>query len=309
MANLRKALAGPSDILSDIVESPGEVIMSSTQKDTSSAAPNTSSPSAAELVRKSPFRRRRISSPGLVAHISPVQKRAQEDTFQRMMRAQRRREKMTEAASAVVKSNWIDNQAEESDEDGGWAPVGGRGSDDEEEGEEDGYIADLVDDQAIDDEEKTRQDGLAAVKQREIELADDAKREAEAKKIIQGEHRVKRKGADFFSDDDDEEEGGGKRRKWSKKERRKRKLEREDGLDKLGEAQNHIFQRHNCSQLRWRSQRLQAAVRARPRKRRVRCRARRAPSAKYASHRGDASAGSTHVRHLTRAREDPKRSQ
>lgn len=229
MANLRKALAGPSDLLSDIMESPQEIILSSTEKDTSSAHPTTSSP----MIRTSPVRHRRSSSPALLPRISPKQKRAGENVMQRMMRIAARREKHAAASNAAVKSNWIDNQAEESDEEGGWAPIRSDGSDDEEEGDEEGYIADLVDDQAIDDEERRRQDELAAVKLREVQAADDAKREAEAKKIIQGEHRVKRKGADFFSDDE-EDETGGKRRKWSKKERRKRKLEREDGLDKLG---------------------------------------------------------------------------
>lgn len=70
---------------------------------------------------------------------------------------------------------------------------------------------------------------------REVEKADDARREAQAKKITEGEMRTRRKGMDFdFSDDD--EGGGNKRRRWSKKERRKRRLDREDGLDKLGQS-------------------------------------------------------------------------
>ena len=71
---------------------------------------------------------------------------------------------------------------------------------------------------------------------REIAEADDAKREAEAKKITEGHYRTKRRGMDFFSDEEDDDERGGKRRKWSKKERRKRRLDREDGLEKLGES-------------------------------------------------------------------------
>lgn len=63
-------------------------------------------------------------------------------------------------------------------------------------------------------------------------MADDAKREAEARKIIEGQHRTKRRGQDFFSDDEDEE--GRPRKRWSKKQRAKRRLWKEDGLDKLG---------------------------------------------------------------------------
>jgi hypothetical protein len=70
---------------------------------------------------------------------------------------------------------------------------------------------------------------------REIEKADDEKREAEARDVIEGKHRIKRKGQDFFSGDEEEENETG-RKKWSKKMLKKRKLEREDGLHKLGRS-------------------------------------------------------------------------
>jgi mediator of replication checkpoint protein 1 len=60
---------------------------------------------------------------------------------------------------------------------------------------------------------------------------DDAKREAEAKRVTEGELRKKRKGKDFFSDEEGEE-GEGKTR-MSKKERKQRKLDFKDGLSRI----------------------------------------------------------------------------
>lgn len=64
-------------------------------------------------------------------------------------------------------------------------------------------------------------------------MADDAKREAAARKITEGEYRHKRRGKDFWSDDED---GSPRKKRWSKKERRARKAWKEDGLEKLGES-------------------------------------------------------------------------
>jgi len=222
-ANMRKALAGPSDALIDITESPQERMLSSTEKNTSSAPLLTSSPTQQT---QSLTRLRRRASPDIDSE--PVE--PERTTFDQMMAASRRREER----KATIKSNLIDVQAEESDEDGGWAPVGGAAEEEDEDADDEGYLQDLVDDQVVGEEEKKRQDELAAIKLREIQQADDAKREAEARKIIEGQHRTKKRGMDFMSGDEDGEEGGPKR-KWSKKERRKRRLEREDGLDKLGE--------------------------------------------------------------------------
>lgn len=60
--------------------------------------------------------------------------------------------------------NLFDEQAEESDEDNGWAPIGGEEDDDDED--EDGYVPDLVNDEQIEADEKKRQDELAAEKAR-----------------------------------------------------------------------------------------------------------------------------------------------
>ena len=62
-------------------------------------------------------------------------------------------------------------------------------------------------------------------------MADDAKREAAARKITEGEYRHKRRGKDFWSDDED---GSPRKKRWSKKERRARREWKEDGLEKLG---------------------------------------------------------------------------
>ena len=220
-------LSGPSDLLSDIAESPQDFVLSSTEKGTSEPAPNTSSPTRSPIIK---HRIDRDDSPesDQPRSLIPLQ-RQKEDTFARMMRHARR----AEAKKAAINARLIDNQAEESDEDEGWA-INRDNDDEDDEGMDDGFVPDLVDDQAIDEEEKKRQDELAAAKLREIEQADDAKREVEARKVIEGQYRNKKRGADFFSDDEDDEEGG-KRRRWSKKERRKRRLDREDGLEKLGQ--------------------------------------------------------------------------
>lgn len=70
---------------------------------------------------------------------------------------------------------------------------------------------------------------------REIQLADDAKREAEARKVTEGQYRTKRRGKDFYSDDED---GSPRKKRWSRKQMRQRKIWKEDGLDKLGMSLN-----------------------------------------------------------------------
>jgi mediator of replication checkpoint protein 1 len=64
-----------------------------------------------------------------------------------------------------------------------------------------------------------------------MQLADDAKREAEARKVTEGQYRTKRRGKDFYSEDEDESP---RKKRWSKKQMRQRKIWKEDGLDKLG---------------------------------------------------------------------------
>lgn len=71
------------------------------------------------------------------------------------------------AASRKQKSNFVDEQAEESDEDNAWFfPQKGDGDDDEEDSGDEGYIKELVDDAALSTEEERRLAMQAAEKHR-----------------------------------------------------------------------------------------------------------------------------------------------
>ncbi|ORX34134.1 hypothetical protein BD324DRAFT_636765 [Kockovaella imperatae] len=225
------------DISRDEDDEEPERTPSTTEKGSSILLQSQDSPTqdAHSLVRL----RRRVSSPVIMPQATfggPSTLGRGTNAFDQMMKASLRREEKARA----VNHNLIDEQAEESDEDTGWAALGGE--EDEEDGADEGYVPDLVDDEAVDEDERKKQDELAAAKAREIAEADDAKREAEAKKITEGHYRTKRRGQDFYSDDEDDDEHRGKRRKWTKKERRKRRLEREDGLEKLNGEENAFRQ-------------------------------------------------------------------
>ncbi|CAK9782252.1 hypothetical protein CC85DRAFT_325372 [Cutaneotrichosporon oleaginosum] len=126
----------------------------------------------------------------------------------------------------------IDAQAEESDDDAGWGFVTKEA---EEDDEEDGYVPELVDDEVVADEIREAQDALATEKARAMAAEDDARREAEAKKVVEGHYRVKRRGNEFLSDEEDE---AGPR--MSKKARRQRRLDHKDGLFTL-EGEANVF--------------------------------------------------------------------
>lgn len=72
------------------------------------------------------------------------------------------------AISKKQRSKFVEEQAEESDEDSGWFfPRKGDGEEDEEDsGDEDGYVKELVDDAALSTEEKSRLALQAAEKHR-----------------------------------------------------------------------------------------------------------------------------------------------
>ncbi|KAK4684866.1 mediator of replication checkpoint protein 1, partial [Tremellales sp. Uapishka_1] len=216
----------------------GPAVLSSTQKNPPSAEgeyPKTSSPSQAldeqtftRLKRRTTPQRMSDDVDMTTSSPSPSKRR---DAFSLLMAPKERPQ--AESISGK-RSGFVDEQAEESDEDNGWAPIGGK-EDEEDDEDQDGYVEGLVDDEAVDEEERERQDALVAEKAREIQLADDAKREEEARKITEGNARTKRRGADWMAGDltDDEDAP----RRLSKKQRRKRDLGKEDGLDKLpGEA-------------------------------------------------------------------------
>lgn len=68
-----------------------------------------------------------------------------------------------------------------------------------------------------------------------MEQADDARREAEAKKVIEGHHRIKRRGNDFLSDEEDDEEG---RPRLTKRQRKERRLAQAKAVLELGDEAN-----------------------------------------------------------------------
>ncbi|WVQ85692.1 hypothetical protein IAT38_007858 [Cryptococcus sp. DSM 104549] len=137
------------------------------------------------------------------------------------------------------RNEYMEDQAEESDEDNGWGWAKDPEADDEDDPEEDNaYLKELVDDQKVDDDERLKQDELAAQKLREIEVEDDKRREAEARKIAEGKHRIKRRGKEFGSDSEDEE--GGKKR-WNKKQRKAlRQLKTDEGA--FLDNERNVFQ-------------------------------------------------------------------
>ncbi|WVF70952.1 hypothetical protein IAT40_005747 [Kwoniella sp. CBS 6097] len=199
------------------------------------------SPTQTQEESFSRLRRRQSNPEESSILLSPTQP-AKANAFQRLMAGLGPRESAgTSNGQKKLKSRMVDEQAEESDEDNGWGRMGDE--DEEDEDGDDGYVEGLVDDQAIDEEEKRRQDEAAAEKNREIQMADDARREAEARKITEGDYRRKKRGVDFFSDDEEDEDG--KKKRWSKKQRRKRQLDNEDGLFRLPGEQNVFAQAYN----------------------------------------------------------------
>lgn len=90
------------------------------------------------------------------------------NAFERLMSAgQRPLTKHQKQAKARIRSNLVDEQAEESDEDD-WFVGPKTGDDEEEDGDEDAYLADLVDDAAVADDIRQKEDALAAAKARYV---------------------------------------------------------------------------------------------------------------------------------------------
>ncbi|WVO13082.1 hypothetical protein L204_100692 [Cryptococcus depauperatus] len=142
---------------------------------------------------------------------------------------------LQEAAQVLSKENmnkpkYVQAEAEESDEDmGGWLK---EADDEDEESDNEGldqYIEELVDDEAMDEAEQLRHAELIAEMRKKHEEEDDAKLEAEARKIIQGERRKKRKGRDFY-DSDDSDDGRGRRKRLNKKQRKVKEIRFQEGL-------------------------------------------------------------------------------
>lgn len=105
-------------------------------------------------------------SPDLVFE-EPLPEIQRHSAFDRMMEAAANLPVDKEKKRLAFKTNMIEEQAEESDEDNGWAPIGGADEDEDADGDEDeGYVPDLVNDDQVDEEEKRKQDDLAAEKAR-----------------------------------------------------------------------------------------------------------------------------------------------
>lgn len=92
------------------------------------------------------------------------------DAFARLMSAgQKPLSEHQKRSKRLIRSNLVDEQAEESEDDDNWMLPGQKSDDEEEgEGEDDAYLADLVNDEAMDEEEKRKQDALVAAKARYV---------------------------------------------------------------------------------------------------------------------------------------------
>jgi mediator of replication checkpoint protein 1 len=101
----------------------------------------------------------------LPSSFEPTQLSPKQDAFSFLMNNKNRKLKSNKPLGA--ESEFIDRQAEESDEDNGWGAGGGNGDDDDDEdGGADAYAEGVVDDALVDPEEQAKQDALAEEKRR-----------------------------------------------------------------------------------------------------------------------------------------------
>jgi mediator of replication checkpoint protein 1 len=158
-------LAGSSSLFDFAPQSAPEVELSSTQRDTSEVEAGDGSATENSV---SPLRHRSPSDAGSDdededddAPTKPV------DAFAKLMAAdQRPLTKHQKQAKERIRSNLVDEQADESDEDN-WLMPGQKNDDDEEEGEDqDAFLPELVNDEEISEEDRERQDALVAAKNR-----------------------------------------------------------------------------------------------------------------------------------------------
>jgi len=157
----RNNLAGSSSLFDFAPQSAPEIELSSTQRDTSEG--DVAGDSTENSV--SPRRHR---SPSTASSEDEDETEARPtDAFARLMAAdQRPLTKHQKQAKARIRSNLVDEQADESDEDN-WLMPGQKNEDDEEEDEDqDAFLPELVDDQEVSEEDRTRQDALVAQKNR-----------------------------------------------------------------------------------------------------------------------------------------------
>ncbi|KAH6915194.1 hypothetical protein BKA70DRAFT_1557505 [Coprinopsis sp. MPI-PUGE-AT-0042] len=126
----------------------------------------------------------------------------------------------------LEKSEFVEQEAHESDDEGGFWGRGKKADDDEDMGDEDldKTLEGLVDDQVMDDDTLAEQRVLEKFKEQAEQ--DDQRIEQKANDIVQGEWRKKHKDGGFMSDDSDDEMDDDARR--ARRRLRREKMKRED---------------------------------------------------------------------------------
>ncbi|KAJ1311445.1 hypothetical protein OPQ81_009934 [Rhizoctonia solani] len=150
--------------------------------------------------------------------------------FERLKASQRQKEKKKKRKSKLGKSEFVEGEAAESDDE--YEGFGLRSKDDEgEEGDsdEDQHVEGLVDDQAMDEE--TEAAAQIQAKFMEQNAQDDEAREKLAREVVSGKLRTRRRRGDNM-DLDDDEESEEEQRRGPKNFLKKRKIDN-DHLDAL----------------------------------------------------------------------------
>jgi mediator of replication checkpoint protein 1 len=200
-----------------------------------------SDPSHSSPVGPGPLRRlrRRSQSPSERAAESSTKKRRNVfDDLKQGAQAEAERKRRR-----LEKSDFVEQEAHESDDEGGFWGRGKKTDDDEDMGDEDldKTLEGLVDDQVMDDDTLAEQRVLEKFKlvfvsfwhwlyidnfHREQAAQDDQRIEQKANDIVQGEWRKKHKDGGFMSDDSDDEMDDDARR--ARRRLRRERMKRED---------------------------------------------------------------------------------
>ena len=146
-------------------QSAPEIELSSTQRDTSEGEV------AGDSTEDSVSPRRHRSPSTASSEDEDEAESRPTDAFAKLMAVdQRPLTKHQKQAKARIRSNLVDEQADESDEDN-WLMPGQKNEDDEEEDEDqDAFLPELVDDQEVSEEDRMKQDALVAQKNRSVLL-------------------------------------------------------------------------------------------------------------------------------------------
>jgi len=162
----RNNLAGSSSLFDFAPQSAPEIELSSTQRDASETELEVEVAGGSQTGNSASPRRQRSPSTAESEDDEETEVRPA-NAFDRIMAAdQRPLTKHQKQAKARIRSNLVDEQADESDEDN-WLMPGQKNDDEEEEDEDqDAYLAELVNDEEISEEDRMRQDALVAQKNR-----------------------------------------------------------------------------------------------------------------------------------------------